>query len=173
MALFLDKGFEDTTVEDIAVAAGLSRRSYFRYFASKEDILREGLNEVGRSIATAVASRPDSESPWTALRRGFDSLIDRAETLPRTRNLGRLLGESPAVAASHESKLEHWQGAIAQAIEGRLPAGSDEPSLAAASIAAAGLGCFTVAQAQWHRADNRTSLAALTDQAMGAVHSLD
>jgi AcrR family transcriptional regulator len=169
MELFLDKGFEATTVEDIAVAAGLSRRSYFRYFASKDDVLAEGLMEVGRAIAEAVSSRPGGESPWTALRRGFDSLIDQAERRPRARDMGSLMVEGPAVAASHQRKLAHWHASIADALVTRIPAGARDPAFVASSIAAAGLGCFTVAQAEWHRPGNHASLSALTDTAMAAL----
>jgi AcrR family transcriptional regulator len=172
MTLFLERGFEATTVEHIALAAGLSRRSYFRYFASKDEVLAEGLAEVGREIADAIAGRPDTESPWIALRRGFDSLIDQAESLPRAGNLGNLMVESPAIAASHELKLARWQASIANALEKRLPAATMGPAFIAASIAAAGLGCFNAAQAEWHRAGNQVSLGALTDASMGAVHPL-
>jgi AcrR family transcriptional regulator len=173
MTLFLEKGFEATTVEDIAAAAGLSRRSYFRYFASKDDVLAEGLAEVGRAIAEAVTDRPDNEASWTALRRGLDSLIDQAESLPRTRDMGSLMAEGPAIAATHQKKLAHWQTSIAGALAKRLPAGTTDPAFVASSIAAAGLGCFNVAQAEWHRAENHASLGALTDAAMAALRPLD
>jgi AcrR family transcriptional regulator len=172
MQLFLTKGFEATTVEDIAVAAGLSRRSYFRYFASKDEVLAEGLAEVGRAIAEAVAARPDSESPWTALRRGFDSLIEQAEQ-HRARDLGRLMVDGPAFALGHQRKLEHWQASIAEALATRLEPGVPQPAFIASSVAAAGLGCFTVAQAEWRRPGNRATLGALTDTAMAAVQHLD
>jgi AcrR family transcriptional regulator len=173
MALFLDKGFEATTVEDIAVAAGLSRRSYFRYFASKDEVLAEGLAEVGRAIADSVASRPDSESPWTALRRGFDSLIDQAERYPRTRDMGSLMIDGPAIEASHQNKMVRWQASIAEALATRLPEGTRNAAFVASSIAAAGLGCFNVAQDEWRQTDNPVSLGALTDAAMTALQPLN
>lgn len=47
MTLFLENGFDATTVEDIAQAAGISRRSYFRYFSSKDEALAEALAAIG------------------------------------------------------------------------------------------------------------------------------
>jgi AcrR family transcriptional regulator len=172
MELFLDKGFESTTVEDIAVAAGLSRRSYFRYFASKDDVLAEGLAQVGDTIAETVRRRPPAEPPWTALRRGFDALLEQAESHPRARDMGRLFLQNPVFEASHQSKQVHWQTSIAAALEERLPEGAVNSSLTAKAIAAAGLGCFNAAQAEWHRPGNTTPLAALMDSAMGAVKPL-
>lgn len=172
MELFLDKGFESTTVEDIAVAAGLSRRSYFRYFASKDEVLAEGLAQVGDAIAETIRGRPSEDSPWTALRRGFDALLEQAESHPRARDMGRLFLQNPVFEASHQSKQVHWQSSIAAALEERLSENTANPSLTARAIAAAGLGCFNAAQAEWHRPDNTTSLAALMDAAMSAVKSL-
>src|SRR4051812_710609 len=72
--LFLTQGFEATTVEQIAAAAGLSRRSYFRYFASKDDVFVEVISVLGQGVAAALTARPPEEAPWAALRRSFDPL---------------------------------------------------------------------------------------------------
>jgi AcrR family transcriptional regulator len=170
MALFVEKGFDETTVEEIAIAAGLSRRSYFRYFATKDEVLAEGLAEIGRGIADAVSKRPVDEPPWTALRRGFDGLIERAENYPRSRDAAQILGESPALELATHSKHIQWQASIAATLETRLTGPAGDRALHARAIAAAALGCFTVAQAQWHEAANERSLGTLLDDAMSAVH---
>ena len=63
MALFLDQGFEETTVDQIAEAAGISRRSFFRYFATKEDVVLgdmiEQLDGSGISAAMEETRRED------------------------------------------------------------------------------------------------------------------
>lgn len=171
MRLFLDRGFDATTVEDIAVAAGLSRRSFFRYFASKDEVLAAGLIEVGQGIADAIAARPVDEPPWTALRRGLDSLIARAEGHPNSRELGRLMAAAPT-SIGHQRKLDTWQASIAAALKPRLSGVGEERALIASSVAAAGLACFTVAQNEWHGTGIRRSLAELTDIAMSAVRPL-
>jgi AcrR family transcriptional regulator len=56
--LFLEQGFEKTTVDQIAVEAGLSRTSFFRYFATKEDVLLGHLEELGQKVRDALAARP-------------------------------------------------------------------------------------------------------------------
>ena len=56
--LFLQQGFDATTVEQIAEAAGLSRRSFHRYFASKDDVLAAALEDSGATIAAGIAARP-------------------------------------------------------------------------------------------------------------------
>ena len=74
LGLFLENGFEATTVEQIATEVGLSRRSFHRYFATKDDVLTQALSLIGDKIADELAGRPIDEPPWTALRRAFDSL---------------------------------------------------------------------------------------------------
>src|ERR1700730_5500952 len=76
MALFVDQGFDETTVDQIAAAVGVSSRSIFRYFSSKEEMVVGDMLQLGRDIAAALESRPLDESPWEALRRAFDEPLE-------------------------------------------------------------------------------------------------
>src|SRR4051794_12298047 len=60
--LFVEKGFDETTVDDIAEAAGVSRRSFFRYFSSKNDLMSRGVLNYGTSLTDAVRACPASYS---------------------------------------------------------------------------------------------------------------
>ena len=82
MRLFLAHGFEATTMEQIANEAGISRRSLFRYFGTKEDIVLGYLVEAGIVVRDALEARPASEPPWEALRAAFESLILDPEYSP-------------------------------------------------------------------------------------------
>lgn len=68
---FLQNGFEQTTVDDIAAAAGISRRTYFRYFASKDESLLSGMQEIGIAVAEAFRRAPAGTPPLIALRDAF------------------------------------------------------------------------------------------------------
>ena len=63
MALFVAEGFDETTVDQIASAVGISSRSVFRYFATKEDMVVGHLDEIGERLAAALEARPRDESP--------------------------------------------------------------------------------------------------------------
>lgn len=169
MELFLDAGFEATTVEEIAHAAGVSRRSYFRYFASKEDALAAGLVSIGQAIVDALTKRPVDEPAWQALRRAFDVLLERADTDPNAASLGRLMLERPSVQRGKEAA---WQEEIAHALEPRLAGNSDDSQLRAEALAAAAISCLHTAQTYWLGADDGPPLSALLDGAMDAVHPL-
>ncbi len=75
MRLFLDAGFDAVTMDQIARAAGISRRSLFRYFGTKEDIVLGNLAEMGRATSHMLADRPLDEPPWTALRAAFEVFV--------------------------------------------------------------------------------------------------
>ena len=170
MELFLDRGFEATTVEEIATAAGLSRRSYFRYFASKDEVFAEGLAAIGQVVADELARRPAGEVPWTALRRSFDPLITRVESDDRAADLGRLVLESPALQNSHHRKQASWQASISVALARRLDGAESE--LRSRALAGAALACFNVAQESWLAAGDERTLGSLLDAAMAEVHPL-
>src|SRR5439155_14085043 len=70
--LFAKQGFANTTVDQIAAEAGLSRTTFFRYFGTKEEVVLGKFGELGQEIAAALAARPKDERPWDSLRRAFD-----------------------------------------------------------------------------------------------------
>ena len=89
---FLRNGFDGTTVDDIAAAAGISRRTYFRYFGSKDESLLSGMQEVGILVAEALRLIPASAPPLVALRDAFlDVEASLAEFPDRQRALGKML----------------------------------------------------------------------------------
>ena len=169
IGLFLRQGFEATTVEQIAEAAGLSRRSFHRYFATKDDVLAAALEDTGAKIAAGIAARPDDDGPWLALRRGFDDLVTSAgaEAVPMI----RAMLHSTALSSSHAQKEASWQHAMSEALVPRLPDSPDRP-LQARALAAAALACLTAAQLEWIADDGARSLGPLLDTAMSAVAPL-
>src|ERR1039457_1948380 len=100
MRLILEQGFEKTTVEQIAAAAGLSRTSFFRYFATKEDVLLGHLEELGQKVRDALVARPAGEPAWQALRHAFDLLIEERNALPQQGlSVRRMLHDTPSLRA--------------------------------------------------------------------------
>lgn len=169
MSLFLSQGFEATTVEEIAQAAGISRRSYFRYFASKEEAFAEALASIGRTIAQALARRPEDESPWDALRHAFDPLLEQVSAGPNAAALARLMLERPSL---QQGKDAAWQTEIATALQSRLPADGTDTALRARALAASAIACLHTAQEQWLAPEESRNLRALLDMSMDATHPL-
>ena len=170
--LVLESGYETTTIDDICVAARISRSTFFRYFASKEDALFTGTADAGERLLDALIARPSSESPWTAMRRALDPLIDQYTAADdRTWRLARLVVHSPALAARHREKNGRWHELLRPEIARRLqsdPADKTDPR--ATAVIAAALGCFEAALASWTSTDKPPALATILDIAMKAVH---
>lgn len=98
--LFAERGFDDVTVDDIAAAAGTSPRTFFRYFTTKDEVVLAYERHLQARLVAAVAARPPSEGPVTALREAFraTSHVEPADR-PRIVQLGRILEAAPALRA--------------------------------------------------------------------------
>src|SRR5437879_4586041 len=82
-ALFLARNFESVTFDDVARAAGISRRTLFRYFETKEDLVVWEFESFGEVLAKTVLMRPAQEPPFTAVRRGLVAAAQRLGGQPR------------------------------------------------------------------------------------------
>ena len=93
--LFGARGYEETTVAEIAAAAGVSRRTFFRYFASKEDVLVETTDEFAEAMLAAMEARPLDEPPLVAIERALVPVLEsRIARTDRLQTIIRLLRES-------------------------------------------------------------------------------
>jgi AcrR family transcriptional regulator len=164
-ALFVRNGFEQTTVDEIAEAAGLSRRSFFRYFPSKEDTVFGLLYDLGEELAAAVVGRPAAEPAWHALRAACAVLI--APMLDRTDDamaLLRLINETPTLRARHQDKQDRWRKLLTEALRAR-----SVPAFEADVLASAALAVFDVVCRQWLAVGPATEPARLMDQAFAVL----
>ena len=97
--LFAEKGFDETTVDDIVKNAGVSRRSFFRYFSSKSDLMAQGLVSYGTALTGAIAACPRNLLPFRGLSR------NGAASCPAG-------GGGPSDAEDHEDRSEVPGGKI-------------------------------------------------------------
>ncbi len=115
--LFLERGFVATTVDDIAFEAGVSRRTYFRYFATKDDTILEYLDGLGERFAESLERRPAAEGLLRAMQNTTrEVLAAEAHDTPLGRALTRLIFETPALRARHLAMNASWQPRIAEAL---------------------------------------------------------
>jgi AcrR family transcriptional regulator len=146
MELYRERGFEQTTVAEIANRAGLTERTFFRYFADKREVLFWGAGELQDFMVSALASAPDSAAPIEAVAAAIQSaavlLAQRPIEYPRQRRA--------IIAANAELKERELikLAALAAALAGTLrQRGVKEP---AASLAAeAGIAVFKIAFEAW------------------------
>jgi AcrR family transcriptional regulator len=167
LRLFAQQGFQATTIEEIAAAAEVAPRTFFRYFPTKEEVVF--WSEHQPMLAGFVAARPDHEPAAEALRRGLvDGLAsfyeqDRERLLERS----KLACRTPALQPRWRQQQAELAAGMAQILAHRLEvrAGDLEVRAIAAAIAAA----LLVAIEEWQAHDGQGNLGALIDRALGSV----
>lgn len=148
LGLFLERGFDETTIDDIVRAAGIGRRTFFRYFASKNDLPWGDFDRLLGEMREHLASLPDDLPIMDALRRAvveFNRFPD--EELRFHRERMRLLLTVPTLVAHSTLRYASWRHVIAEYVAERLDESID--SLEPQAIAWACLGLCLAAYEQW------------------------
>src|SRR3954464_10960470 len=160
-ALFAERGFDETTVEDIAAAAGISRRTFFRYFAAKNDVVWGDFDDGLRHFADSLDAA-DPAQPWRdALRVAvvdFNSLDP--ELVPLHRDRMELILHVPALQAYATLMYARWREVVTRFVAARTGAKPDDlhPRLVGHTTLAAAVAAYE----QW-LAEPRRKLAELPD----------
>ena len=118
IALFLERGFEATTIDDIATAADMSRRSFFHYFASKEDVVAAWQEDAAAALVTEILARPADESMLTAAENAIAAAIKRIDPTEAAA-MSRLKRDNPALHARDQLKYEKLERALAEGLTQR------------------------------------------------------
>jgi AcrR family transcriptional regulator len=166
LKLFSERGFDAVTVDDIATAADVSRRTFFRYFASKEDVILSDHPKRLDELQAALDRRPTDEPALTALRHAILSLAgtlqeDREHMLRRF----RLITTTPALEARSLCLQRNWETAVTEMVAARMgvsPAKDLRPGIVAATTMAA----MRVATAHWLAAGGQGDVMAIVAAAL-------
>ena len=146
MRLFIERGFETTTLDDIAEAADVSRRSLFHYFESKEEIVFSTRADFPALITEAVARRPADEPLLDMVENALKDMGARYVST-QTRALSRLIRDTPSLSAGEQAKHERVERALAKALADRK--GLPETDVACRVTAASAIGILKLALEAW------------------------
>jgi AcrR family transcriptional regulator len=172
VALFVANGFEATTVDQIAAAVGISGRSVFRYFETKEDMVVGHLDEIGDKLAEALEARPLDEPPWVALRHAMDPhLKELTEATDAKIAVAAMLSETPALRPALLNKRAHWADALVPNTTRRLKGPPRARELQARAVVGAALACLNTAVDEWARTGGSRPVGKILDAAITAVRS--
>ena len=156
--LFSMNGFDETTVEEVAEAAGISRRSFFRYFASKDDLLALNTVHCGQILIQAITSSPSDLASIEVVRRVVMAGIKFTEKQPHTRQIIEIAARSVSARQAHLSRLMEVQDKLALAFAGRLKGGSQY--LQSHLLAGLCLLALNNATASWFQREHKDLLTA-------------
>jgi AcrR family transcriptional regulator len=162
MALYAERGFEQTTVAEIAARAGLTERTFFRHFADKREVLFYGTEMLRDLLTRAVADAPASATPMDAVGAALEAAGAMLQENPdRARLRDAIVSGHPDLRERELIKLAALAAAMAGALRDR---GVAEP---AASLAAeTGVGVFKVAFARWVTEPGQPDLPGIIRQSM-------
>ena len=148
LELFAAQGFDTTTTEEIAERAGVSVRTFFRYFPTKELVLFYGRYDFIQDFAAKLRNQPKSSSDLDAIRAAFiDAGSGFAERRKALRLYERAVASSPTLRGSEQDRQVEDVHSIAEAIASRN--GLQKPDERCALLAAVGLLAYRRALGRW------------------------
>jgi AcrR family transcriptional regulator len=166
--LFVDQGYDDTTVTQISERAGVTKSTFFRYFPDKRELLVAGQETLSALLAEGIASAPAGSSPLEAVAAGLERAS--SEMGPRNRDLGPRI--RAAISASNELqerdalKSVGMAAAMTSALQAR-----GVPEMTAQLASEMGVLAFKQGYASWSDGD-RADEAGLAPHSLAALHAL-
>jgi AcrR family transcriptional regulator len=168
ISLFAEQGYEETTVAEIAERAGLTKRTFFRYFSDKREVLFSGSEDLGRLWLEAVAAAPPEATALAVVTAGFDPVAEMFNDRYVFAGIrSRIIEANPELKERELIKLQTLAGAIKAALMERGTAEN-----AAILAAQAGVTVFHVAFANWVHQDDPKAFRRLMDESLHELRSV-
>jgi TetR/AcrR family transcriptional regulator, regulator of mycofactocin system len=167
LRLFTTQGFDETTVDQIATEAGINKRSFFRYFASKGSVLWGAFDDEVEALREELAGASPTLPIMEAIREAVVAVNHyRADDVPELRTRMNLIGSSPGLSAGAGVHYDAWERAVAEFVSRRT--GQPADSLYPLAIGRTTLAACRAAYDRWlARADS--NLTVYLDAALVAL----
>ncbi len=166
ICLFIEKGYTATTLEDIAAAAGISRRTFFYYFKSKDEILLSLQGDVGNMLVEAIRRVPEGKRPLDAIREAAVAVCASIPTDDMVA-IDRLMRESEAVQARKQASYVEQEKALFTALRERWP--EPERATGLRLVAMLAIGAMRLAAETFNREGGKRSMPDLLNEAFDAL----
>jgi len=168
MCLFIEKGYEATTLDDIAAAAGISRRTFFYYFKSKDDILLSLQSGMGEMIVASLREAPRDQRPLTAVR---EAILKVCAPFPADDMIAidRLMRSSEAVQARKQASYIQHEQTLFAALREKWPEPGRETVLRLVAMMA--IGATRLAFDALNREGGKRPIADLLNEAFDALET--
>jgi AcrR family transcriptional regulator len=169
LALFAERGFDQTTAAEIAARAGLTERTFFRHFADKREVLFGGAGLLEERILAGVIGAPAAAGPLEAMSQGLDSA---AQMLGETRrdlacHRQAVIAANPELRERELAKLAHYAAAITTALRDR-GVNEQQANLAAET----GMTVLRLAMQWWATGTDKRELAAIMRDCVADLRTL-
>ena len=168
LELYAERGFEQTTVAEIAGRAGLTERTFFRHFADKREVLFWGQDALRELLVSAVAAAPDSLAPIDAVAAALEAagaVLQQRREYSRRRQA--VIAANPGLQERELIKLASLASALAGALRQR---GVADP--AASLTAEAGIAVFKITFERWVSGASQRELPQLIRESFGELRAV-
>jgi AcrR family transcriptional regulator len=169
LALFSERGFDQTTAAEIAARAGVTERTFVRHFADKREVLFGGFALLQERIVSGVAGAPARDAPLEAVARGLDAaaafLGEGRRDLTAQRQA--VIASNPELRERELAKLAHYAAAVAAILRQR-----GVSALQATLAAEAGMAVLRVAIGSWSNSDDVRSLPVIMKVSMAELRAV-
>lgn len=174
LRLSAERGFEGVTVDEITAAADVSRRTFFRYYATKEAALFPHYARRLARFRAELAAAPAGEAPFATVERAFVAIAgvymrERDEIVAQQ----RVIDVSPALIAYERTLDRDWERAVAEALEPRTRAAGGRAGRRARVLAGATMGAVRATLREWFDTGGRLDLRALGRETFAQLASAD
>lgn len=168
LELYAERGFEQTTVEDIAERAGVTERTYFRHFADKREVLFDGSATLQTLLVDAIRDAAPGRPPIEVVGDAFESaaaLLEERGDHARTR--AGVIAANPSLQERELYKMATLSSAAASALRSR-----GVPAASASLAAAAGVAAFSAGFEAWVADASSTDLAGCIRAALDELRAV-
>ena len=168
LQLYIERGFEQTTVAEIARRAGLTERTFFRYFADKREVLFWGAGALRDLLVSAVAGAADTAGPIAAVAAALEAagaLLEERRESARQRQ--SVIAANPELQERELVKLASLASAMADALRRR---GVSEPT--ATLTAEVGMAVFRIAFERWVSETDQPDLLKLIRESLNSLRDV-
>lgn len=170
LRLFTEQGYDETTIAQIAREAGVSQRTLFRYFGSKEDLLGGGQDRFGQVLTDTIDGLPADADAWAALRAGIAAVLTLHDSREQALKRFRLLHNTASLRAGWLEKRLRFQEELLPLVEARTAGtAAGGTALRARAVIATAFACLDAASMTWVDNDGEGELMDLYDACLAAV----
>lgn len=167
LELYAERGFEQTTVAEIAGRTGLTERTFFRHFADKREVLFGGAEVLLEALATTVADAPADAAPLAIVVAALESAGSYIRDREHSRRRQAVIDANPELQERELIKMATWAAALVAALRER---GVD---VVVANLAAeAGVAIFKVAFGRWLAEDDDEAMPRLVRESFNGLRDV-
>jgi AcrR family transcriptional regulator len=169
LRLFTEQGYDETSIAQIAEEAGVSRRTLFRYFGAKEDLVGGSARQLGRVLEDQIRRQPAADDAWKVLRAGIAAVQASHDSRDQALERFRILHSTASLRAAWLEKRLRFQEDLLPLITERMDIADSSTDHQARAVIGTVFVCLDAASMTWVENDGQGNIMDLYDECIAAV----